>query len=430
MDKKKILYVIHRSWPYLGGAERLFWEWAKSSRDAGYDVTIFTTDVWDIEYFHDRSKRRIEISEEEVEGIKIKRFKVISWPSKVYWGALRTLSNTPLKFFSFTFGYPYIFLPGYLWKMIFLREKFDLVNAGVFPHLFLTYPALQYAKRMKIPSVCTPLVHLGEPHTSNNGTCYFLSTKHVELLKHFDRIATMTHMEKEAILRKGIDEKKIHVIGAGVTPDEVWGGNGARFRDKYKIRGKIVLQISTQTHEKGSPHVIEAMKILWQRGIEATLILIGQVMNDFDAYFFHQPSWVYEKVIVLDYIDEEIKKDALDACSVFVMPSKAESFGIVYLEAWLYKKPVIGAYAGALSEMIQNGKDGFLVPFSDIHMLSEYIRLLLEYPTLANAMGQNGYLKVLKQHTWDRSCEKIQSLYEGLLAHGQDQNRNRYQPHR
>jgi glycosyltransferase involved in cell wall biosynthesis len=427
MGKKKILHVVHRSWPYLGGAERLFWEWAKSSRDAGYDVTIFTTDVWDIEYFHDRSKRRIEILEEEVEGIKIKRFRIVSFSSMLRRGMFKILPNIPFQFWSYAFGYPHIFLPGYLWRMIFTREKFDLVNAGVFPHLFLTYPALQYARRMKIPAVCTPLVHLGEPHDSD-GTSHFLSARHVKLLQHFDKIATMTHIEKEAVVERGVDGKKIHVIGAGVTPDEICGGRGARFREKYGVRGKIVLQISTQTYDKGSLHLIEAMKLLWQRGIEATLVLIGQVMNDFDAYFFRQPSWVYEKVIVLDYIDEETKKDVLDACSVFVMPSRAESFGIVYLEAWLYQKPVIGAYAGALPEMIQDGKDGFLVPFSDIHMLFEYVRILLVHPPLAEAMGRYGYQKVLRQYTWDRSCDKIQTLYEELLPHGKDQNRNRYQP--
>lgn len=423
MEKKKILYVVHRSWPYLGGGERLFWEWAKSSRDAGYEVTIFTTDAWDIEYFHDRSKRRITLLEEEVDGIRIKRFRVVSFPFMVSGEVLKGLSKLPLRFCSYAFGYPHIFLPGYLWKMFFMKERFDLVNAGVFPHLFLTYPALQYAKRMNIPSVCTPLVHLGEPHDSI-ATSHFLATRHVELLKQFGKIAAMTHIERGAIIRKGIDETKVHVIGAGVTPDEVLGGKEARFRTRYKIRGKIVLQISTQTHEKGSPHLIEAMKLLWERGVEATLILIGQVMNDFDTYFFHQPSWVYEKVVVLDYIDEETKKDALDACSVFVMPSKAESFGIVYLEAWLYRKPVIGVYAGALPEMIQDGRDGFLVPYADIHMLSEYIHMLLIHAPLADAMGHHGYEKVLRHYTWDRSCDKILTLYEELISRARDENRN------
>jgi glycosyltransferase involved in cell wall biosynthesis len=247
-------------------------------------------------------------------------------------------------------------------------------------------------------------------------------------LKGFDKVATMTSIEKEAIMARGIDDEKLHVIGAGLRPEEILGGKGSRFRERYQIPGKIVLQISTQTHDKGSPHVIEAMKLLWQGGIDATLVLIGQVMSDFDAYFLRQPPWVYEHVIVLDHVDEETKKDALEACTLFVMPSKAESFGIVYLEAWLYRKPVVGAFAGALQEMIQDGKDGFLVPFADIHMLSEYIRLLLTYPSLADAMGENGYRRVVNQYSWQGSCSRMQLLCTEILAHRKDENRNRYQP--
>ena len=417
MGKKKILYVIHRSWPYMGGAERHFFEWVKSSRDKGYGVTIFTTDVWDIEYFHDRSKRRIEILEEELDGIKIKRFRVVSFPKVLQWKIGKFLSAIPSKFCTYAFGYPHIFLPGYLWKMLLMKERFDIVHAGVFPHLFLIYPALKYCKRMKVPAVCTPLIHLGEPHTSD-GVPYYLTPKHFELLGMSNKITSNTSLEKALVESKGISVDRIQVIGPGVHPEETLGGIGQRFREKYGVKGQIVLQISTQTHDKGSPHLVEAVKHLWHKGIDVTVVLIGQIMTDFDNYFFKQPPEVYEKTLVLDYIDEQTKKDALDACDVFVMPSKADSFGIVYLEAWLYKKPVIGAYAGGVPEVITDGKDGFLIPFADIHMLSEYIRLLLEYPALANAMGQNGYQKVLRQYTWHRSCEKIQRLYEELLAHG------------
>jgi glycosyltransferase involved in cell wall biosynthesis len=415
MAKKKILYVVHRSWPYLGGAERLFWEWAKSSRDAGYEVTLFTTDVLDIEYFHDRSKRRIEVTEEVVDGIKIKRFRISFLPKAMQAGLLRGLSAIPVPFFGYVFGYPYILLPGYLCKMLLTRERFDLVNAGVFPHLFLAYPALRYAGKNGIPSVCTPLVHLGEPHCLDESS-HFLSSKHIDLLKNCQKVIVMTHIEKEVLLGKGIREECIHVISAGVDPEEVKGGNGTRFREKYGIRGKMILQISTQTHDKGSPHLIEAMKRLWSEGKDVTLVLIGQVMSDFDAYFFRQTPQVYEKTLVLDFIDEETKKDALDACDIFVMPSRADSFGIVYLEAWLYKKPVIGVYAGGVPEVVQDGKDGFLVPFADVHMLSEYIRLLLMHPTLADAMGHNGQLKVIRQYTWRNSCDKLLSMYGELLT--------------
>lgn len=415
MRGKKILYIIHRSWPYLGGAERHIWEWAKSSRNEGYDVTVFTTDALDIEYFHDKSKRRVEVSEEVIDGIKIKRFRVVSLPSSVHWKVMKAFSTIPLRFFNYAFGYPHIFLPGYLWGMLFMRERFDLVHVGVFPHLFLIYPAIKYTQRMKVPVVCTPLIHTGEPHSSDM-LSHFLTVNHVKLLKYCTKITTITYMEKELLERRGICKENIHLISAGVTPEEVLGGNGMRFRERYGVKGRIVLQISTQTHDKGSPHLIEAMKHLWHKGMDVTLVLIGQIMNDFEAYFLRQPPWVYEKTLVLDYIDEETKKDAIDACDVFVMPSRADSLGIVYLEAWLYKKPVIGAFAGGVPEVIQDGKDGFLVPYADIHMLAEYIRLLLTHSPLADAMGYNGYLKVLRRYTWENSCKKLQELYNELLG--------------
>lgn len=423
MREKKILYIIHRSWPYLGGAERHFFEWAKSSRDKGYDVVIYTTDVWDIEYFHDRNKKRIEILEEKVEGIKIKRFRVTPLPKGFHPKVGKVLSAVPSKFFKYGFGYPYIFLPGYLWKLLFMKERFDMIHAGVFPHFYLIYPALKYSRRRRIPAVCTPLIHLGEPHASEAGSD-FLAPENLELLKMSDKITSNTYLEKALLEKRGIPGESIHVISPGVNPETTLGGNGERFRKKFGIKGKIVLQISTQTHDKGSHHIVEAVKHLWGKKMDVTLVLIGQVMSDFDSYFFGQPPWVYEKVIIFDYIDEQTKKDALDACDVFVMPSRADSFGIVYLEAWLYKKPVVGAFAGGVPAVITDGKDGLLVPFGDIHMLAEYIHLLLSTPALAKAMGHNGYLKVLKNYTWDLSCCRIQNLYEELFSYKKDSNRD------
>ncbi len=413
MTGKRILYVIHRFWPYPGGAERLFWEWAKSSRDDGYDVTVFTTDAWDIEYFHDRSKRRIAPSRETAEGISIRRFNILSLPLNLHWTVMGLLSFLPSRYCHYVFGYPHILLPGYLREMAFTKERYDLVNTGVFPHLFLTYPAVRYAERMSVPVVCTPLVHFGEPHSSLPGQA--LSEKQINLLKRCPGVVTMTEIERKAIIAHGIAEDNVHVVGAGVDPEEMAGGRGDRFRERYGVTGQMVLQISTQTHDKGTPHTIEAMKHLWGEGRDVTLVLIGQVMTDFDEYFRQQPPRVYEKTIVLDYVDEQTKKDALDACDVFVMPSKAESFGIVYLEAWLYKKPVIGVWAGGVPDLVSDGKDGFLVPFSDIHMLAEYIRLLLSTPALADAFGTNGYHKVLRHHTWKQSCERLRTVYGDFL---------------
>jgi glycosyltransferase involved in cell wall biosynthesis len=143
--------------------------------------------------------------------------------------------------------------------------------------------------------------------------------------------------------------------------------------------------------------------------------MVGQVMNDFDDYLFQQPPWVYERTVVLDYIDEQTRKDALDCCDVLVMHARADCCGSAHLEAWCYKKPVIGTYVGGIPGVIAEGKDGFLVPYGDVHMLSEYIELLLAHPAMAEAMGANGYSKVLKNHTREAGSEELLALYHQVL---------------
>lgn len=414
MHNRRILYVIHRFWPYMGGAERYFLECAKRSMEDGFDVTVFTTDAWDIEYLHDKRKRRVSIREERFEGIRIVRFGLAHVSKQPL--ICKVLSSIPFTSFEMIFGYPFVLLPRYVWTMFRMRTHYDLVNAGVFPHNALIYPAYRYAKRQSIPFVCTPLLHLGEPHSREVQEKY-LSRRQLELLSDSDAIVTATYIENRALESKGIDADKIHTVGIGINPDKVRGGVGVRFREKFKTHGKIVLQLSTQTHDKGSHHIVEAMKLLWHKGIEASLVMIGQVMDDFDHYFFQQEPWVYERTFVLEYVDEQTKKDALDACSVLTMASKADSFGIVYLEAWAYKKPVIGAYAGGVPGVIDDGENGFLVPFGDVHMLSEYLMLLLNNESLAIELGENGYQRVVNEFTWNKRYRALQQIYEGLLTH-------------
>src|SRR3712207_7592070 len=55
----------------------------------------------------------------------------------------------------------------------------------------------------------------------------------------------------------------------------------------------------------------------------------------------------------------EDKRDLNAAGQVFCMPSRTDSFGIVYLEAWLNGVPVIGANAGGVPEVISDGVDGY-----------------------------------------------------------------------
>lgn len=118
---------------------------------------------------------------------------------------------------------------------------------------------------------------------------------------------------------------------------------------------------------------------------------------------------------MLGPVSEDEKRDALAAADIFALPSRTDSFGIVYLEAWLYRKPVIGACTWGVTDVIVDGKDGRLVPFGDVPALADTIAFLADNPDVRAAMGARGEQKVYTLHTWEHKHALVHQLYCGLV---------------
>jgi phosphatidyl-myo-inositol dimannoside synthase len=94
--------------------------------------------------------------------------------------------------------------------------------------------------------------------------------------------------------------------------------------------------------------------------------------------------------------------DYVRGTDVFVLPSRQEGFGIVFLEAMAYSKPVIAGAHGGTPEVVEDGKTGKLVPFGDHAALVEAIAMLLASAELRNAMGRAGRERVQTVFRFDR----------------------------
>jgi glycosyltransferase involved in cell wall biosynthesis len=407
-----ILYVVHRFWPYQGGSERYFFEIAKRTAADGHRVTVATTDAWDAAHLHFRKMKRIESLHEDVDGVTIRRFRV-----RHFVGQHRILPRLArlMPTEHPVFDRPHLLVPGLSWWLRHTSEKFDLVHAGVFPHAPLMAAAAAYCRTHGVPYVAQPMLNAGEPYRALENE-QFLSPKLLSLLDPAAAILTNTSYENELLVEKGVPADKISVASPAVNAAEVMGGDGAAFRAKHGISGRILLQISTQTHDKGSWHTVEAFRQLQEAGRPVTLVLIGSLETDFRKFFDLQPESVRKGVRLLDYVSEQEKKDALAACDVFVMPSRADSFGIAYLEASLYQKPVIGCYAGGVPRVIQEGVDGCLIPFGDVDMLASYVAMLLDDPAKAAAMGARGREKVLARYQWESTQAVVRDVYHRCLS--------------
>ncbi len=265
-----------------------------------------------------------------------------------------------------------------------------------------------------------PLTHLGAgAQPGQDALSRFYTMRHqIELVRLSDAVIAQTPTEQAFYERQGVPADRICVAGPGVNPPEVVGGDGRRFRTQHHLWSPIILSLSTMSYDKGTVHTVEAIRRLWQAGRQVELVLAGAMLSPFRAYLDRLPAADRERLRVLGPVSDEQKRDLLAACDVLVMPSRADSFGIVYLEAWLYQKPVIGARTWGVGDVITDGQDGLLVPFGDVPALAGAIAYLIDHPDQAQRMGKQGEQKVYRSHTWERKFALVRERYEQCLETG------------
>ena len=87
----------------------------------------------------------------------------------------------------------------------------------------------------------------------------------------------------------------------------------------------------------------------------------------------------------------------------------------MYLEAWAFKKPVIGVSIPATREVISHGADGFVAE-KNARSLKENILTLLDNPELRQSFGENGFKKLEEKFNWTALTRQTTEIYEGLLS--------------
>lgn len=414
-----ILHIVQLYHPVASGAARYFAEIGERLAAQGHQITVLATDAYDLEHFWTSGRRRIEQPHEVHNGVTIERLPIkripgpaISYPiiRRLMVELSRVPGTTPIlrQMAQITPRLPD------LQKFLRQSPRFDLIHATNITLDFAILPALKFAKQQGIPFLTTPFVHLGEPKNDAIRR-YYLMRHQIDLLKQSQRVITMTGLETQALIERGVSADQIRRVGVGVETSEVLGGSAERFRSEQQIHGQLVLYIGAMAFDKGAIHTIEAMQKLWAKGSDATLAIIGAPLEHFTQYYERLPAETKAHIRLLPYAPENVKRDALAAADVFMMPSRTDSFGIAYLEAWCYRCPVIGARAGGVPDLVSDGVDGILPDFGDVPAIADAIVRLLHDRQLAQQMGQAGYDKVMREYTWDQVYQRALAVYAELL---------------
>jgi glycosyltransferase involved in cell wall biosynthesis len=401
-----VVFVVPRFHPYRGGYENYILKIASGLHSCGHKVTILTSNAFDLEAFWLKGFRTIPPGDEDFEGLAIRRFAIDyrKWIRRS--GRLLALVGTwKMKA---RFGAPGFHVKGLADAI--RRAEPDIVHIGPLPYTRLMYEGLREAKRCDARVIATPCTHFGED-ASDQVSRYYTQPAQMHVLKQCDALLTLTKVEEQRLVALGVKSNKIRTTRLGVDFSEVTGGNEERFRARWNLRGPIVLQLGTKAADKGTVGVLEGMKHLWAQQMDVWLVLAGASTSEFDRYLHSQPAM--PRLLNLGPVSETDKRDLLAAATLLLHPSRVESFGIVYLEAWANGKPVIGADTAVSREVIERSKDGLLVRFGDPKAISEAVRYILRNPLEAARMGQCGYTKVRAAFSWDTVLPRILDVFSG-----------------
>ena len=102
-------------------------------------------------------------------------------------------------------------------------------------------------------------------------------------------------------------------------------------------------------------------------------------------------------------------------CSVFVMNSIEDGFGLVVPQAMACGLPIICSVNAGANDLIENEKNGFSVPIRDVEALKEKILYLYEHQDICHEMGQEAKTTVEKGYSWDDYGKKMKNAYQRIL---------------
>lgn len=267
--------------------------------------------------------------------------------------------------------------------------------------------SIDVAEELGLPLVLTPLAHPGQFHGGDTAPDF-------ARYRRASAITTMTDWEREWYAAHGIDAAR--VVTTGMGPNAATGGDAAGFRAQHRIpaHAPVILYIGRKERYKGYIQLLDATEAVWRAHPDARFVFIG-LQGFYSTFFDDFQRYADERIIHLENASGTVKDAALEAATVFAMPSRHETFGLGYLEAWLHGKPVIGGDIPALHDVISQGVDGLLV-HQRADAVARAILRLLEDPVAAAAMGARGRDKVLTRWNWDAVMDRVESAYVAAIG--------------
>ena len=270
------------------------------------------------------------------------------------------------------------------------------------------------ARRNRIPALA-----FSRGYTSENIKVAFYEWLEQQVLKKVDGIVAVSEGQMKKLQSLGIFGRKSWVIHNAVNVAESL--TAVTKKEKTEIferlgvpqQALLVVAAGRLSPEKGHRYLVEA--VAKTQPLERDVCYLfcgeGQCMAELKAQ--SRDLGIMDRCIFPGFRRD--LQDVFKVMDLLVLPSLTEGLPNVVLEAFALAKPVIATKVGGVPEVIDNDKNGVLVPPKRPDLLAEAINKCLFAPEISRQMGEAGYRKVKSEFTFETQTKKLESIYHELL---------------
>ncbi|MEO0114083.1 MAG: glycosyltransferase family 4 protein [candidate division WOR-3 bacterium] len=374
----KICMVSDVYFPYIGGIPEHIYHLAEELRKLGHQVKVLTSNFG---------------------GTTLETLKTCPDEEYVYRIGKSLLIRSNKSFARL----PIAWRPLNKVKRFFAQEQFDIIH--IHGSLAPTLPIIAI-RQSKAVNVIT----FHSDHAKSKGYLIFRQLL-MPYFRKLDGLIAVSNQARDAQMRffpgeyqvipNAVDVNRFHP-GVSVLP---------QFAD---ARPKILF-LGRFEPRKGLKYLLKALPYIKKAIPDVLLIVVGTGLLGY-SYKEYIAKEVEENIHFAGLVSQEEKPHYYATCDVFCAPSIGfESFGIVLLEAMATGKPVVASDISGYRTILEDGKQGYLVPPRQPEAIAQAIIKILTNPSLAKKLGEAGRAKALA-YSWQNIALKVESYYKQLIA--------------
>jgi glycosyltransferase involved in cell wall biosynthesis len=226
-------------------------------------------------------------------------------------------------------------------------------------------------------------------------------------------LAISDHTKGEVIRHNNVSAEKLTIFPC--TLDPYW--KESEPAPESEVTPPVILSVARMKKEdryKGIDNVIKSLAAVVRSVGPVEYVVVGQGDDVPRLKALASGLGVSRYVRFMGGVSDDELRALYQGCSVFVMPSKKEGFGIVFLEAMAYGKPVVGGAHGGTPSVVKDQETGLLVESDDVAGIAESLIALLSDKNMRQALGEAGHRRLLAEFTFGKFERNLGEVFRAL----------------